>query len=144
MQPGKCMWLHLEEAEHTGNDMVLTVDGNNNTIVHHREYTDSKQQWTIDEAGHLHPYSGASGANLQQDGSVSVSDATTWWYDSELHTISTRAETDERLNFHHNNKHLAVSKEQLMPGSSTTVTMSEDANLMNSHWRIEYCEHFKA
>jgi hypothetical protein len=145
MQPDTCMWLHLEEAEHTGNDMVLTVqDGK--TIVHHREYTDLNQQWSIDASGHLHPYSGAAGENMQRDGSISKSNDTTWWYDSENHTITTRAMTayDDRANFQSNNKHLAVSKEKLMPGSETIVTMSNDANLLNSHWRIEYCEHWKA
>jgi hypothetical protein len=145
MQPGRCMWLHLEESDHTKNDMVLTVqDGH--AIVHHREYTDAAQQWSIDGRGQLHPFSDAS-KNLDDHGAISTH-GTQWFYDSENHTITTHAAglwgfTAEK-NMESTSKYLAVSKEQLMPGSDVQVLMARQADNMNHNWRIEYCEHWKA
>jgi len=38
------MWLHLMEADATGNDMVLT-DQFDKTIVHNKQRGDATQQW---------------------------------------------------------------------------------------------------
>jgi len=53
MQPGKCMWLHLEEADATANDMVLTASDEGDIIVHHKEKTDKAQQWYWNADGSL-------------------------------------------------------------------------------------------
>jgi hypothetical protein len=53
MQPNKCMWLHLEEADATANDMVLTASDEGDIIVHHKEKTDKAQQWYWNADGSL-------------------------------------------------------------------------------------------
>jgi len=147
MQPGKCMWLHLEESEHTGNDMVLT-EQDGHAIVHHREYNDPAQQWYIDGRGQLHPASQKSGSNLNDKADVKSGHSTQWFYDSENHTITTHAPglwgfTAEK-NMQSTTKYLAVEKQKLMPGSEVKVLMARQADQMNHNWRIEYCQHWKA
>jgi len=39
MQPSRDFWLHLEEADHTANDMVLT-EQDGVAIIHHKEKLD--------------------------------------------------------------------------------------------------------
>jgi hypothetical protein len=144
------MWLHLEESEDTKNDMVLTVqDGR--TIVHHREYTDLAQQWSVDAEGHLHPFSGAATDVLLTNGLIGAGkagDKQTWWFDSENHSITTDVEGlwtyTPNKNFKSTHKYLAVPKEKLMPGSEVRILMAREAEQMNHHWRIEYCDHWKA
>jgi FKBP-type peptidyl-prolyl cis-trans isomerase len=147
MQPGRCMWLHLEESDDTGNDMVLT-EQDGHAIVHHREYNDPAQQWYIDGRGQLHPASSASGVFLDERANLSANNHIQWFFDSENHAITTHAPglwgfTAEK-NRPSTTKYLAVSKEQLMPGSNVQVLMARQAEQMNHNWRIEYCEHWKA
>lgn len=141
------MWLHLEESDATGNDLVLTVE-NGAAIVHHREYNDPAQQWVIDDKGHLHALSEKDGVNLAANGNTVNSNNDTWFYDSERHSLTSSADglfatTPERNGFL-TTKNLAVSKENLMPGSKAFATMARDAETQNYQWRIEYCEHWKA
>ena len=48
MQPNKCMWLHLEESNDTGNDMVLT-EQESDVIIHNKQTNDPTQWWTYDD-----------------------------------------------------------------------------------------------
>jgi len=142
MQPNKCMWLHLEESDATGNDMVLTMqDGR--AIVHNKQRGDKTQQWT---------WNGSKLVNLQYGWQLKdfSGDAafcgynncgSDWWYDQEAHTISKKiaAWTPDRNNWVMS-KYLSVPKEHLMPGSTVDVLMARAAMDTNTHWRIEYCD----
>jgi hypothetical protein len=140
MQPNRCMWLHLEESNSTGNDMVLT-EQEGRAIVHHKQRGDPSQQWKWNDQQHLvnvgtgQQLTDASGdATLAKDGAV-------WWYDSENQRIQKRiaAYTEER-NAWVMNKYLSVPKEKLMPGSEVNVLMARAAMDTNKTWRIEYCD----
>lgn len=139
MQPGRCMWFHLEEADSTGNDMVLT-EQEGRAIIHNKQRGDASQQWRwvggkIVNIGTGTELRDASGdATLAKDGSQ-------WWYDSETERLQTRvASFTEERNDWVMNKYLSVPKEGLMPGSEANVLMARAAMDTNKTWRIEYCD----
>lgn len=140
MQPNRCMWLHLQEADSTGNDMVLT-EQEGKAIVHHRLRGDTSQQWKWNDKQHLvnigtgQELNDSNGdADLNKAGSV-------WWYDSEEQNITKRiAAFSEDRNSWVMNKYLSVPKESLMPGSEVDVLMARAAMDTNKTWRIEYCD----
>jgi len=134
------MWLHLVEADATGNEMVLT-EQEGRAIVHNKQRGDTSQQWkwtdkqklvNIGTGTELNDSNGD--ANLDKSGSV-------WWYDSENMRITKRiaAYTEDR-NSWVMNKYLSVPKEKLMPGSEVDVLMARAAMDTNKTWRIEYCD----
>jgi hypothetical protein len=52
MQPNRDFWFHLEESDHTANDMVLT-EQDGVAIIHHKEKLDLAQQWSINADGNI-------------------------------------------------------------------------------------------
>ena len=142
MQRNKCMWLHLEEADSTQNDMVLTAQEDGVAIVHHKEKTDKSQQWYWNDDGSL-TVGASSGTALNSDGSRAVvgKGKTAWWYDPEAHTLSKKIDSwNPSMNAWVSSKFLTVSKEKLMPGSEVSVQMARNADAQNKMWRIEYCD----
>lgn len=81
MQPNKCMWLHLVEADDTANEMVLTSQ-EGRAIVHNKQRGDASQRWTwngkqiINEETKAQLFDDGGDATVAKTGSV-------WWYDSE-------------------------------------------------------------
>jgi hypothetical protein len=142
MQPNKCMWLHLIEADATGNDMVLTLQ-EGRAIVHNKQRGDKTQQWKWNEfTGELTNLE--SGLTLKDDGGDAVVTGGTghkWWFDQKTGTIGKKiaAYTKDRNDWVMH-KYLSVPKEHLMPGSNVDVLMARAAMDTNSHWRIEYCD----
>lgn len=63
LQPGRCFYLHLDEAEDTHNDLVLSADAEDYsptwpsryTFLEHQVYDDLAQQWFFNEKdGSIH------------------------------------------------------------------------------------------
>jgi len=140
MQPNRCMWFHLAEADSTGNDMVLT-EQEGKAIVHHRLRGDTSQQWKwTDKQKLVNIGTGTELTDAAGDATVSK-DGAVWWYDSENMNLTKKikAFTEDR-NSWVMNKYLSVPKEALMPGSEVDVLMSRAAMDTNKTWRIEYCD----
>lgn len=140
MQPNRCMWLHLQEADSTGNDMVLT-EQEGKAIVHHKQRGDPSQQWRWNDKQQL--VNIGTGKQLVDDSGDAELAATgsEWWYDSENQTVQKRiAAYSEDRNAWVMNKYLSVPKEKLMPGSEVDVLMARAAMDTNKTWRVEYCD----
>jgi len=140
MQPNRCMWLHLQESDSTGNDMVLT-EQEGKAIVHHKQRGDPSQQWRwTDQQRLVNLGTGQELRDNQGDADLAKG-GSTWWYDSETSRLQTRiaAYTEDRNNWVMN-KYLSVPKEKLMPGSEVDVLMARAAMDTNKTWRIEYCD----
>jgi hypothetical protein len=138
------MWLHLEEADATANDMVLTASDEGDIIVHHKEKTDKAQQWYWNADGTL-SVGGPNSDNKLGGSSGETRISKTgrkWWYNSEKHTIERNfSDASGDRNSWMNNKFLAVPKQALMPGSNVSAQMARKAEMnMNYKWRIEYCD----
>jgi len=134
------MWLHLEESNSTGNEMVLT-EQEGKAIVHNKQRGDTSQQWKWnDKQKIVNIGSGAELTDGNGDATLSKSGAV-WWYDSENEYLQKRiaAWTEDRNNWVMN-KYLSVPKEALMPGSEVDVLMARSAMDTNKTWRIEYCD----
>jgi FKBP-type peptidyl-prolyl cis-trans isomerase len=140
MQPNRCMWLHLQEADATGNDMVLP-EQEGHAIVHNKQRGDASQQWVWnDKQALVNVGSGAQLTDASGDATVSAAGAV-WWYDSENQTLTKKvAAYSEERNQWVMNKYLSVPKESLMPGSEVDVLMARAAMDTNKTWRIEYCD----
>lgn len=140
MQPNKCMWLHLVEADSTANEMVLT-EQEGGAIVHNKQRGDASQQWIWNDKGRLVNL----GSNKQLvddngDAELAVS-GSQWWYDQKTQTIGKRiAAFNPERNDWVSNKYLTLPKEHLMPGSEANVLMARAAQDANKTWRIEYCD----
>lgn len=142
MQPNKCMWLHLEESDATGNDMVLTVQ-ENDVVVHNKQRGDSSQYWYWDEQKQtLRNHNGKELKDNSGDAALrSKNYGSKWWFNSVDHTITTRIKNyNPERNDVVMSKYLSVPKEKLMPGSTVDVVMARAAEATNYHWRIEYCD----
>lgn len=140
MQPNRCMWLHLVEADATGNEMVLT-EQEGRAIVHNKQRGDTSQQWRwTDKQRLVNIGTGTELDDSNGDATLGKSGAT-WWYDSENMRIQKRVQawTEDR-NAWVMNKYLTVPKEKLMPGSEADVLMARAAMDTNKTWRIEYCD----
>lgn len=140
MQPNRCMWLHLVEADHTGNEMVLT-EQEGHAIVHNKQRGDTSQQWKWNDKQQL--INIGTGKQLVDDSGDAelATEGSVWWYDSETERITKRiaAYTEDR-NAWVMNKYLSVPKEKLMPGSEVDVLMARSAMDSNKTWRVEYCD----
>lgn len=140
MQPNKCMWLHLVEADSTVNEMVLT-EQEGDAIIHNKQRGDLSQQWIWNDKGHLVNL-GTKKELVDDNGDAELgAKGAEWWFDQLTGTIGKRiaAYTPER-NEWVMNKYLTVSKEKLMPGSEVDVLMARAAQDANKTWRIEYCD----
>jgi hypothetical protein len=140
MQPNKCMWLHLEEADSTVNDMVLT-EQEGKAIVHHKQRGDASQHWVWTNDGKLKNI-GTGKFLVDDNGDAELGAAgQNWWFDQETHTIGKKiAAYNPERNDWVMHKYLSVPKEHLMPGSEVDVLMARAAQDTNLHWRIEYCD----
>jgi hypothetical protein len=142
MQPNRCMWLHLQEADSTVNDMVLT-EQEGKAIVHHKQRGDQSQQWRWSDK-HTLVNIGTGEELLSKDGSALLGKAgSAWWYDSETSTILTRsADFDESYTDLVQAKYLTLPEEHLMPGSEAEVLNQQVVldNKFDKVWRIEYCD----
>lgn len=140
MQPNKCMWLHLEEADATANDMVLT-EQEGKAIVHNKQRGDLSQQWIWTSDGRLKNL-GTNKFLVDDNGDAELSgNGHKWWFDQNTHTIGKKiAAYNPERNDWVSHKYLSVPKEHLMPGSEVDVLMARAAQETNIHWRIEYCD----
>jgi len=133
------MWLHLEEANSTVNDMVLT-EQEGLAIVHHKQRGDPSQQWKWSKNKLVNVGTGKELIDDNGDAELAKS-GSEWWYDSENMTVTKKisAYTPDR-NPWVMSKYLSVPKEKLMPGSEVDVLMARAAMDTNKTWRIEYCD----
>jgi hypothetical protein len=126
MQPNRDFWFHLEESDHTANDMVLT-EQEGVAIIHHKEKLDLAQQWFLNADGNIvnkgsNKQLGESGDKHGNVGAKGLK----WYFDPVAHTLTTEL-TDwvKAKNFDGNHyvssKYLCVPKEHMMPGSDTQV-----------------------
>ena len=54
MQPDRCMYLHLEESEHTGTqDLVLTKQGKDVFVTHKQIHDPTQEWWYDDDTAHI-------------------------------------------------------------------------------------------
>lgn len=144
MQPGKCMYLHFSQGEeHTGNDLVMTVEegeykkGGKHVYLDHKLAADPTQQWFWNESTRALTNAANPSWSVGFDGTaLTVTDTKTptkWFYESEDSIIH----TDEQDG----------GKDILFWGSPKTWTQVEVATHGTS-WntdgaqskiRIEYC-----
>ena len=108
MQPNKCMWLHLDEADQTGNDMVLT-EQDNDVIVHNKQTNDATQNWIYDDKTNKIKNMGSGKFLGEKDGDATIDNGVGWWYDQYKSTISTKIKAwSEDRNDWVMNKYLSV------------------------------------
>ena len=140
MQPNKCMWLHLVEADGTANEMVLT-EQEGNAIVHNKQRGDESQQWIWNDKKQLVNI-GTNKQLVDDNGDAELgAKGAEWWFDQLTGTIGKKiAAYSEERNEWVMNKYLTVPKEKLMPGSEVDVLMARAAQDANKTWRIEYCD----
>jgi hypothetical protein len=140
------MWLHLVDADATGNELVLTDQDNEITLTHKQRGSKS-QQWMWNDNTHYlwniktGRFLGADNKNIATS-NQSQNSAFTWWYDQKRQALTTKADHwTANNNDEVGIKFLAAKKERLMPGADVFVTMSNRAKA-NQHyqWRIEYCD----
>jgi len=76
------MWLHLEESNSTGNEMVLT-EQEGRAIIHNKQRGDLSQQWKWNDKNKI--VNIGNGQELTDgNGDATLSkDGASWWYDSE-------------------------------------------------------------
>lgn len=144
MQPGKCMYLHFSQGEeHTGNDLVLTVEeaaykkDAKHVYLDHKLAADPTQQWFWNESTRALTNAANPGWSVGFDGKdltvEKTGSPTKWFYNSEDSVIQT-----DQLN---------GGKDILFWGSPKTWTQVEVAphgtwwntEGAQSKVRIEYC-----
>jgi len=107
MQPGRCMYLHVEEAENLGEDLVLSAETDNYAdwwpakylYVEPRVLDDKSQQWYMSPQGYIYNAEAGPNYTLSNDwglamiASINPSDSTIseyfpkerrqWFYDAK-------------------------------------------------------------
>lgn len=146
MQPGRCMYLHLEESDDLGReDLVLTTQGRVNWLTHWN-HDDPTQQWVYDEnTKHITPWNDRArllGAERSNGDSITATagDAglfrTEWYYNPTQHTLSTNIEGSTMDDVISGTPHF-------YDGEALNVVPRNVAEADNRahRWRITYCSH---
>lgn len=146
MQPGRCMYLHLEESDNLGReDLVLTSQGRVNWLTHWN-HDDANQQWVYDEnTKHIMPFGDRNrllGAERSNGDSIcaAAGDAglfrTEWYYNPTQHTLSTNIEGSTMDD-------VIAGTPHYFDGEALNVVPRNVAEADNRahRWRITYCSH---
>ena len=146
MQPDRCMYLHLEESEHSGTqDLVLTAQGRNIFLSHKNQHDKTQQWWYNGNTAEIHNegerdniLGGEHASNHLINAHVDDHDIyrTRWYYHPTQHTLSTEIE-DSTMD------DVVSGSAQLKDGEQVIIAPRNVAE--QSNWahniRIEYCSH---